>query len=235
MRLAQPSGAGPCAQNPYYPGIVVNRGFGRTDVDEPLLPVFPHRAVRAWPNEGAPRVDYLPLQVLLTRQFSTDAHFAGYTAPHQPYRLLHGAYQQMNEPPRMAVLVFDIDCPSAHETGRSASDEWFAAELEKVGVLQGAHPGGFVYRTRGGYRIVYQVVPAEHAICSEATELGWRFQYARSAVYLARSFGIVIDGTCKAWNWIFRAPHATRDPAAGPEARETFGGPMTAGYWHAPF
>lgn len=207
------------------------RGFGRSGAD-PLLPVFPHAKVRAWPNPGAPSIDYVPLSRVLTEPFATDAHFAAYSVPEYPYRLLHSAHEKMSVAPRMSLLVFDVDSAAAHRAHAEADDAWLASEGAKVTRLLATHPGAYLYRTRGGYRFLYRVGPVEMAIDSSQREREWSFFYARTAVYLAARFGILIDGNCKPWNWIFRAPRSTRVPGCLPEDRESFGDPRSVGYWH---
>lgn len=192
------------------------------------MPVFTHRFLRAWPNDGAKETLYLPVSEVLTRTFETDVHFAQYSCPTHPYRLRRDAYDHLLEPPEMVLMVFDIDSHDAHVTGEEASDAWFAAEKKKIDRLLQSHPGGYAYRTRGGYRLVY--LAGDRVIASEQDALAHRLHYVSAAVHLAEEFGIVVDPTCKPWAWLFRAPRATR--AGGmPEARQSFGDPAAIGVW----
>jgi hypothetical protein len=218
-------------KTPLYTDEYIDRGFRRTCPPAQLIPLFPHRALRAWPNDGAQPVLYLPIERVLTERFSTDSHFSAFSLPDYPYRLRRDAYAHTGGLyPVMALVVFDIDSDTAHKTHRVASDDWFAREKEKVYRLLVQHPGAFVYRTRGGYRIIYRALEGI-IIGSEEAEYAWRLGYVRSGTYLAERFDIVIDPTCKSWVWTFRSPHATRDRGGPPENRETFGDPSAIGTW----
>lgn len=226
-----PGSDGDAPKTPYTSMNIRDRGFGRTCPPASPIPLFPHRALRAWPNPGAAPVLYLSVELVLTERFSTDAHFGAYSLPDYPYRLRRDAYAHTGgQYPVMTLVVFDIDCKSAHETARIASDDWFAREMEKVQRLLTQHPGAFIYRTRGGYRLIYRALDGIR-IDGEEAEYGWRLSYIRSGTYLAERFNIVIDPTCKSWAWTFRAPHATREPGGPPEDRETFGDPSDMGSW----
>ena len=219
-------------QSPLDIDVFRNRGFRRTDQPAQLIPLFPHRALRAWPNEGAQPVLYLPIERVLTDYFSSDAHFAAYSLPSHPYRLRRDAHSHTGgQYPVMTLVVFDIDCRSAHENSRVASDDWFGREMVKIDRLLAQHPAAYVYRTRGGYRIIYSA-PDGVVIGSEDAEYAWRLGYVRAGTYLAERFDIVIDPTCKSWAWTFRAPHATRDAGEAPENRDTFGDPRAIGTWN---
>jgi hypothetical protein len=224
----RPTGA---PQTPSYTDEFIDRGLGRTYRPASLIPLFRHRALRAWPNPGAVPVVYLLVARVLTDHFATDVHFAAYSLPQYPYRLRRDAYEHTGgQYPVMALVVFDVDCKSAHETARVASDDWFAREMEKVERLGSQHPGAFVYRTRGGYRLIYRALDGIR-IDSEEAEHAWRLHYVRSGTYLAERFDIIIDPTCKSWAWTFRAPHATREAGGAPEEREAFGDPSAIGSW----
>lgn len=221
-----------CAQNPSTPGDLILGGFGRTPDDDagsdPMVPVFPHRALRAWPNPGARPVHYAPLSRVLSDPFASDVHFGMYSVPEHPFRLRRDAYAQMQTAPRMALQVYDVDSRIAHLTREAATDDWWAAERAKLDALLASYPGAFIYRTRGGYRIVYRT-PDGVLITDEQAALDWRLRYVRRCTALARDFGIVADPTCKSWVWTFRAPRATRDGHV--EDRETMGDPKSVSAW----
>src|SRR6266542_32069 len=92
------------------------------------------------------------------------------------------------------------------------------SELRRSSVKK--HPGAFVYRTKGGYRIVYLTSRSWHIVDS-SDDWGFACYYAAVCRYLERSFTIHADTSCGQWTRLFRAPHATRDRAVGPEQRET--------------
>ena len=54
----------------------------------------------------------------------------------------------------MVAFIADVDDREAHALKVTARDAWRAAERRKVAALLRAHPGGFAYDTRGGYRLV---------------------------------------------------------------------------------
>ena len=202
---------------------------------EPLLPVFPGARLRAYPRPGFVTVEYLPLSTVLTQHFDCDAHTSSYSCPSLPHRLLVDTYRlgPTTPLPEMHAIFFDVDSVAAHTSGDAAHEVWFQIEERKITELLSSHPGGFVYRTRRGYRVVYRVEPGI-VIDGEDAALAWRGRYIRSLVFLARAFGIICDGSCKSWNWLFRLPHATRDPHAGPERRETIGDARAVGIWGFP-
>ena len=126
------------------------------------IPVFPGKRIRAWPkNSRGGRPDYLVASDALRRNYATDAHFAAYSLPTLCRRLGVDALRnpearaQLAEGIAMVLAVFDVDCEAAHAGDPSAADDWWLEELKKLPALLAQHPHGHVYRTRGGYRIVY--------------------------------------------------------------------------------
>jgi hypothetical protein len=186
--------------------------------------------MEGWPAATAGVGKQVTLEDLLTVRFGTDAHFSQYFAPGHPWRLLHDAYKQLPTPPSVGLIVFDADCEEAHRTKTPAPETWFELERPKLIRLNTDMPGCFVYRTAGGYRIVYRLRRSA-VIDSSDAELAWRLYYVLSCVYLARTYEIIADPTCKSWAWIFRAPHATRSREFGPEERECIGDPQNVGWW----
>jgi len=204
----------------------------------PLVCVMPYARVLAWPDrEGKPegaRCPYMPLEDALTREFRTDAHTAGYSVPHVERRLRDDALEQLPDGVPMQLALFDCDCPAAHkaaggEPGISASEAWWLGEIEKVSTLTGEHPHPFVFRTRGGYRILYRL-PEPFVIRNATDGERWTQTYLRWVAYLSRRFGIVADPGCKDWQRLYRLPHATRE-GDHPERRETIGTPTAIGVW----
>jgi hypothetical protein len=224
-----------CAHNHNPPVVGLERGCGRSEPPESTLPqphafVLPRRAVKAWPGSDSGRGVYVPLGEVLTAPFTTDAHFVQYSAPTHPFRLLSTAYVQLPTPPRVNLMVIDVDSPEAHSKRIEATDAWFCDENSKLEQLLARMPGSFVYRTTGGYRIVY-TLGRPFEIATQADEVAWKVFYIRSLVHLAREFDIVGDATCKPWNWLFRVPRATRNRLRGPETPFTMGDPAAIGVW----
>lgn len=174
------------------------------------------------------------LSDMLTIAFSDDAHFAAYEAS---TRLKHTALAN-NGRVMMQLLVFDVDCAASHKAGggsaaHPAPNDWFEKERHKLTKLLKRHPAAFIYRTRGGYRIVYKL-RSPHVVTEETKRL-WSTFYVRCCAYLARSFDIVCDCMCSDWTRLFRVPHATREVGGAPEQRETLGDPASVGVWtHVP-
>ena len=196
------------------------------------LPVLRNARVEGWPGAvHPPVVEYLEPGEVFSRRYPTDAHVAAYSVPETPHRLtLEGlGHLADGDGWRMVLLIVDVDGPGHH---REAS--WWAGELEKLAALEQEHPGGFVYATRGGYRIVYRL-PAPVVVRTLDDKEAWRERYQRELVYLARTFGIVGDAACSDITRLYRLPHATRTPGGAPEQLETRGDPSQLGAWeHVP-
>jgi hypothetical protein len=192
-----------------------------------LTPIIPFQTRRSWPKYAdAKPVSYLPLRVVLTRPFTTDAHCAAYAMPRHPYRLSSGAVGHLDLPDGvcMVLAVFDIDGHCEEDVER-----WWVAERRKVMALRGQHPDLLAFRTRAGYRAAGRL-PEPIMHCTSADVEGWRQRYLRVA-YLDRLFAIQADTVCKDWTRIFRLPHATREPGSLPENYEVIGETRRLGIW----
>jgi hypothetical protein len=137
---------------------------GPPQLPRPLTsPLLPDAYTLSYPKEAdkAPKVHYYPLAAILTRAWTTDAHFTAYHVPTWPYRLSRDAIH-LDGGVVMVVFIGDIDCAQAHAvSGRHgdipASDDWWLEEVEKLERLRAVFPGAFIYRTRGGYRLIYRL------------------------------------------------------------------------------
>lgn len=196
---------------------------------KPELTVLRDRYVRGWPShDEGERVYACSLEAALTREYSSDAHFAAYTAP-MARRLTSGAVGCTEV--TMHVIVFDVDDPATHGTPEPASEEWREEQRARCRRLDREHPGAFFYDTRGGYRCVYRLrEPSVISSPQDATE--WRQEYAVIRENLLRRFGVSVDPACSDWPRLFRLPHATRDRDSGPERRPTYGDPCNIGRLH---
>jgi hypothetical protein len=112
----------------------------------------------------------------------------------------------------MVLLVVDVDGP-----GHKRESAWWADELLKLEALAAAHPGGFFYATRGGYRLVYRLA-SPVVIRTVDDKEAWRERYRRELLYLARHFAIVGDPACSDITRLFRLP---RRPSGRPEPPKT--------------
>jgi len=196
------------------------------------LPVLRNSRVEGWPAAAhAPVVEYLNLEEAFSRRYATDAHVAAYSVPETPHRLtLEGlGHLAAADGWRMVLFIVDVDGP-----GHQREASWWSGEQEKLVALEQEHPGGFVYATRGGYRIVYRL-PVPVVVRTLDDKEAWRERYQRELVYLVRAFGIVGDTACSDITRLYRLPHATRDPGGVPEQLETHGDPSQLGAWeHVP-
>lgn len=201
---------------------------------DPFVSILINRFIPGWPPaEHDHDSDHWPLSKVLTLEFADDGHFAPYSRLDAHPRLKIEALPHVGTVP-MVAAVFDVDCEASHKatggsTEKPAPDVWFEAERQKLVDLLGVHPGGFVYRTRGGYRIVYRL-PEAFEITTE-TQSAWTLFYVRSCIYLTREFGIIADPACSDWTHIYRVPHATRDRDGKPETLETIGDASNIGIW----
>jgi hypothetical protein len=200
------------------------------------LPLLPDAYTFSYPKEAdkAPKVHYYPLPDILTRAWTTDAHTTAYCVERWPYRLSKEAVH-LDSGVVMVVFIVDVDCTLSHaarggQGDAPAPDAWWLAELDKIERLQAAFPDAFIYRTRGGYRIVY-VLPAPRTLCLPEDVTAWKADYLAWVTALRQRFNIFGDPSCCDWQRLYRVPHATRTPGGRPEARETLGSPDRIGLW----
>ncbi len=202
---------------------------------DPLVPVLTRGTkVRCWPKHATgARIEYLPLSVALTRRFPQDAHVSAYSVPSVLRRLGTDppAYAQIAGGVPLLVWWWDFDCAAAHRAmGGSrvarADDAWWADTRRRVERLALVHPAPFLYRTRGGARIVYRR-PDPLVLRTGADELEWSRSYLSALAYLARVFGIVCDPSIADWPRAIRLPHTTRDGEL--QLLDTWGDPRAVG------
>lgn len=185
------------------------------------------RYATAWPrHHDAPIVGYASITDAISSAYSTDAHFAAYSCPGVQRRLSSEAPTEIPGGVAMALFVADVDAPN-----HTATDSWFAAELPKLQALLAAHPGAFVYSSRGGYRVVYRLAQP-HVIQDHVGAARWRATYVAWLQYLASRFAIAGDGACDDWTRLYRLPHVVRDGAL--QVPKTLGDPSLSGTWSVP-
>jgi hypothetical protein len=205
--------------------------------NDPIVPVLRDAKCRGWPTHPQGAVArYTPLAEALSKDFPTDVHFAAYCVASPARRLCRDALRDaqarahLQHGVTMQLVLFDIDCAASHAEGSAAPDEWWGAERVKVEKLLARHAGAFVYRTRGGYRVLYRLLAP--VVLHDDTEAGgWSSRYCLWLAYLRRAFDLHADPSCKDWTRLYRLPHATRDPLLGPERREAIGEPDKIGVW----
>ena len=187
------------------------------------VPVFATKFVKGWPEhpEGE-RADYMTIAQAMTKRFSSDAHFTAYSVPSVARRLATDAVFAELESAPLVLLVIDVDA------GKSVTPEWWGGEREKIDCLLGDQPDGFVYRTRGGYRIVYSLVTPVHLACTADAER-WKAQYTAWLDHIESLYGIVADRACKDWTRLYRLPFVIREGER--QELETIGDPNAIGTW----
>lgn len=202
---------------------------------DPTITVLPGKFAPSWPakaDKPPARASRLALSDALVADFATDAHFqvCSVVGPMETHYRLNNDALAVGAV-AMRLLVVDVDGHGLAEGDRAA---WWLADLAKVETLLSVHPGAFLYRTRGGYRLVW-VLPKPIVLRTREDGERWRTFYERCVLYLARRFGIVGDITCSDWTRLYRLPHVTRDRKSGPERLDTLGDPKVIGAWsHLP-
>jgi len=175
-----------------------------------LVPTLRGALIKSWPeHEQGGFARYMTLSDMLTQEFKTDVHFAQYSCPQMTRRLSSDALksphiEQLGGSISMPLIVFDCDGPD-----HRATNEWRVAERRKVLALFDARPGAYMYETRHGYRLVYELSEPMQ-LTSPASAKEWTEFYFLNVAYLRREFRILADALGD-WTRLFRAPHATRD------------------------
>lgn len=169
-----------------------------------LLPVMPSNNLKSYPkHKNGGQAHYLPIGDVLTTKYSTDAHTAAYSYPRVARRLGTDEALSLDGGIPMVVFFADVDGPD-----HKCSEVWWEEEKTKIRRLLEECPL-FVYRTRGGYRLV-GVLPEPIVLKSRTDTEAWRQTYLTWLVVLERKSGIIADSGCADWTHLFRLPHATR-------------------------
>ena len=209
-----------------------------------VIPAPRGAAALSWPKHpAAPCVPSVSLAEALTSSWPTDAHFTAYDAPTPPRRLSNdgptGAVWELGPPPRMALLVVDVDHEPTHAENkrrkaakqalRPAPEAWRTVERARVDALRAIHPGVVSYETLGGYRLV-ALLASPHTVDGPDAKASWARWYLSQLGYLSRAFGIVGDPACADWTRLYRLPRATRNGST-PEAWPFAGDAHAVGVW----
>jgi KaiC/GvpD/RAD55 family RecA-like ATPase len=173
----------------------------------------------------------MPLAEALTNEWQDDAHFVAYEPPDPPVRL-KSEHLTSGGSSNMHLLILEVDDSIAHTQKIPARPEWRAGETEKIEKLRAAHPGAFVYETRGGYRIVQTLPRGAFKLTCPADAIGWKAFYLASCDYFESRFGIVADRQCCDWTRLQRLPFVVRDGI--PQTPQTYGDPNAVGTWTPP-
>jgi hypothetical protein len=121
-----------------------------------VLPLLSNAHTFSYPKEAdqAPKVQYYSANAILTRAWTTDAHFSAYSVPSLPYHLSRNAVMLAGGVCMVAFLA-DVNCDQSHKASGGAGDspvpdDWWLSELVKLTALRQAFPGALIYRTKGG-------------------------------------------------------------------------------------
>lgn len=184
-----------------------------------LSPLIPRQLTPGFPK-ARKQLRALILSELLRGVYRTDAHFVQYAINPDigPWRYKKDVLR--DHPVTMIAIALDVDCPGKKDLTPGAIDLWFEEERQKVLALLTMH-GGLCFRTKGGYRIVWYIVPRE--LKEPLDGKRWEVDYLAWLAYLERAFDIVGDPSCKDWTRLHRVPRGMREGETEPCHRETVG------------
>ena len=149
-------------------------------------------------GSGADGGEVLPLEVALSRRFSTDAHMTCYS---HPVRLKKN--QITRERPPFACAVFDLDESSAHENGSDRSDDFTDLMYEaQIYLSQKVRTDVGMYCTRGGGRLI---VPYQCEVDAETHS-----NFVKACLHILAEGGFSPD-ELKDTTRLFRLPSVFRD------------------------
>lgn len=188
--------------------------------------VFLDKFVAGYPATDDARAASATAGEILNYRYSTDAHFVAYHADverRHTTAICHDPELAARVNVRMTLAIFDVDGPD-----HICTPEWMAGECDKLAALLDAHPGAFVYTTRGGYRVVF-ALPSPHPIRCQADADRWTAGYRSWIRYLKRRFDIRADVACADWGRLYRLPFVVRDGVV--QEPDTFGDPSALGVW----
>lgn len=191
------------------------------------VPVFHNKYAPGWPDHpivsARELARYVPIASALTDAHDSDAHVACYSTPEIDRRLAGGnVFAELTAVP-MVMFLIDVE-PEGHA---EVTIEWWGAEREKIHRLFADHPGGFVYRTRGGYRVVYKIAPVVLGCAADAA--AWKARYLAWLDVVEATYGIIGDRSCQDWTRLYRLPRVVRD--GKPQDLETIGDASEIGLW----
>ncbi|HEY6723812.1 MAG TPA: hypothetical protein VI197_07260 [Polyangiaceae bacterium] len=115
--------------------------------------VFRDKFVRSWPQLDADkplraddRAVVVPLETMLERDYSTDAHFTAYRSPERAR--LNSEAPSDDAPVELTCVVFDVDGPGHAEM--LILDPWRRQLRERVVELAKVHPPRTTTKPRAG-------------------------------------------------------------------------------------
>lgn len=213
-----------------------------TDPNYPLLGrVLPSRAVRGLdaypPTDAAQGAQYHlaqaePAQILLGREYGTDAHFLAYF----PTNLGEGPLYTGDDYPRINKvgtalrdlraagtdlvtqwLVFDWDEPGHQPHASRARVLEVLDAFDRLASVDPELAPQIAYATRHGWRTLHALEAPLPADKAEQLHRSWiaRLQEAYSALPGRPALPVHLDPGCSDWTRLFRCPRVTRDPSPG--------------------
>lgn len=184
----------------------------RENMTETYINVHKHARVLSYPlHPEAPRACVCPLHTAMHEEWPTDAHFTQYHA--MGWRM-HSSWVD-GDRVRMALFVVDVDGPDHRRT-----PEWDLDQESRVTGLFARAGMGYMYFTRGGYRMVWG---EDFTIASAADAARWSAQYESRCAWIEKTSGIHVDPSCKDWTRLFRLPLVRRKTGEPIERYPTIG------------
>ena len=131
--------------------------------------VWPHKMVSGWKGDlplqsfEVEKFPAWPMELALTTQHRTDAHFVPYHVPglaHAPRVNKRGlpALRALGLDVRFTHLVLDVDSDEAHRQNVPATQDWRARHYElRENLPEELYEGMAWYETQGGYRMLWQL------------------------------------------------------------------------------
>lgn len=178
--------------------------------NEPLVCVWNSYRPEGWDGElDSPVAEHpvMPLRQALMGKYPGPEYCFTVVVLHnesQPRLVKHGleTYRTLGLDPRASVIALDIDAPGKDaEKYANATDEWFAANLTLLRHSPAFATAGW-YRTKGGYRLVWELPEPLTPEKYESVHTVLRNEINR--------VGVRVDHLPD-WTRIYRLPFVTRD------------------------
>lgn len=157
--------------------------------------------------------DLMSLHDALHQSFATEAHMVQYTARWKKTgdlvqrRLNSTAIGRVDEL-QVNYLHAESDCPKAIKNTPAAQTWKDDHEPQYLAILQ-ARPGGWLYQTRNGFHLIYQLAPP-FAISKPHDARRYTAFVLAQLDFINREFGLQFDDSCKDWQRMQRLPRGTR-------------------------
>lgn len=144
----------------------------------------------------------------LAYPYSTDVHFAQYTADRRLKNADVGKIEVTID-----TIAIDLDGPN-----HTATPEWRRVTRVRAAQAFDRFGRGYYYETRGGARLIWRIDPFKIADAQDMAD--WRETYRKFCDQLEDIAGLEPDRACSSWAQLFRAPRVTRDKRGAVERPE---------------